>query len=338
VRLAVVVVLLVASIAAAETPSLELELGSRSASDVDRMIRIARAHRSDANSRVAFLAEQFRDTPFEFESRSPVPPPGTLRVRLDRFGCTGFVIAMLALATAHDFTEFTDNLRRIRYWGPGVDSDPATGNILDFAYEVFVDSAVGQGFATDVTQDVADGAELTAFSARFSRRHRKTHYDPEERLVVARVHPEEVVTARMLSLQALRTIDRSHIRTGDLLLFTRIDPHAVASDELLIGHVAIAVNIDGEVFMMHATRDYAWRPDGDSAEGGTGIHYGDARREQLGVSMATHWTSDPAGRQYRGDGMLHGYDPDHLRPMHHYMGGAGFTGVMVLRPRDPSPP
>ena len=318
--------------------TLQLELGRWTVGELDRLLRTARARYADPPQRLAFLAGQFRGTPFEYESWSPPPPAGTLRVRLDRFGCTGFVIAMLAMTGARDFEEYVRNLARIRYGrgAPGaLDSDPTTGNILDFAWEVFVDSAAGQGFAADVTAEVARGAALTPFRARFTARRRGQQYDPEERVVTPRLHRDAVVTARMLSQQDLARIDRARIRTGDLLLFSRVDPAAPVGDELLIGHAAVAVNLGGELYMVHATRDYVWRPNAGrtSAPIAAGVYYGSHRREQLGVAMATTWVP---GQQVRLDGVTyHGYDRTKLRPVHDYMAGAGFHGVLVLRPANP---
>jgi hypothetical protein len=319
---------------------LQLELGRWTVGGVERLLRTARARHADPNLRLAYLAEHFRGTPFEYESRSPPPPPGTLRVRLDRFGCTGVVITMLALAGARDFAELAHNLARIRYWRAApaaLDSDPTTGNILDFAWEVFVDSAVGQGFAADVTAEVARGVPLTPFRSRFTARRRGAEYDPEERLVIARVHPDRVVTARMLAQPDLARMDRARIRTGDVLLFTRVDPRRPVGDELLIGHAAIAINHEGEIYMLHATRDYVWRPNAGPSTPpiATGIYYDDPRREQLGVTLATAWVADPRGQALRRDGVVyHGYDRAQLRPVHDYMAGARFTGVMVLRPTN----
>jgi hypothetical protein len=354
----VIAALAVGGPAAAETPveqassgvveiggrKVQLELGTRTVRDVDHLIRAARVkHPADASARLAYLMEHFRGAPFAYESRSPMPPKGTLRMRLDKFGCTSFTITLLAMASAQDFAGFADNLRRIRYWKSderGVDSDPTTGNILDFAWEVYVDSAVGQGFADDVTREVAGETPLTAFSTKFTRRARSPHFDPEQRLVVARVHDGETVTAQMLTTEAFRKMDRRRIRTGDVLLFTHIDPKKPVGDGLLVGHTGVAVVQDGEVYMMHATPNYLWRPDARLGQKplATGIYYaGDLRREQLGVGMATAWVSDAEGRRavVPSWAVVHGYDPVKLRPVHDYMAGGPFSGVMVLRPRDP---
>jgi hypothetical protein len=132
-------------------------------------------------------------------------------------------------------------------------------------------------------------------------------------------------------------LDRSRIHTGDILLFTRVDPRQPTGEELLIGHAAVAIHLGGELYMMHATRDYVWRPTAgrDSPPIATGIYYGDPRREQLGVALATAWVADPRGQELRKDGVTyHGYHRTQLRAVHDYMAGARFHGVMVIRPMD----
>jgi hypothetical protein len=318
---------------------LQLELGRWTVGDVDALLADAQARFPEPGARLAFLMEHFRGTAFEYESQSDIPPPGRLRVRLRSFGCTGFAIYMLAMTDAASFEELVHNLRKIRYWETetrGVDSDPATGNILDFAYEVFVDSAVRHGYAVDVTAEVAGGAPLTTFRTRFSARTRTEEYDKGRRRIVSKVHQGAVVEAKMISRATFRAMDRSTIKTGDILLFSRVDPGKPAGDELMVGHLAIAVNRGGEIYMMHATRDYVWRPDATagSPKHATGHYYkNDPRREQLGVTMATTWVDDPAGRQMLLDGKpYYGYHPEELRPVHDYIVGAHIQGIMVLRP------
>lgn len=328
-------------------PRLQLELGRWTVAGVDRLLAEAHErHAADANARLAFVMERFLATPFGYESQLDLPPKGTMRVRLESFGCTGFVITMLAMSSARSFAEFTENLRRIRYLDSdrrGVDSDPATGNILDFAYDIFLDSAVGQGFARDITADIAGGdGALTTFRARFTARRRTVEYDVHRRLIVPKLHRDQVVAARMITTAAFaRRVDRSRIRTGDILLFSRVDPRKPVGETLLIGHMGIAVKRGGEIYLIHATRDYVWRPDATrgSKPIRTGRYYlDDPRREQLGVGPATKWVDDPAGKMVMIRGRAyHGYSPTELRPVHDYMAGAHFRGVMILRPRLLSP-
>jgi hypothetical protein len=321
---------------------LQLELGTWTVEDINVLLAEAHERFAEPGARIAYLMEQFVGTPFEFESQLAIPPAGTLRIRLASFGCTAFVIYMLAMTSARTFEDFADNVRQLRYLDSetrGVDSDPTTGNIFDFAYDIFVDAAARHGLARDVTAEVAGDAGLTTFSARFTARRRTPRYDREQRLIVPRLHNNEVVDAGMITLESFTDMDRSRIQTGDILLFSKIDPTKEVGDGLLVAHMGIAMNVDGEIYMMHATRDYVWRPTAtaDAPPTATGIYYGDdRRREQLGVTAATLWVADPEGQMIKIDGEpFHGYSPDELRPVHDYLLGAKFRGVMVMRPIGP---
>ncbi|MCC6995711.1 MAG: DUF1460 domain-containing protein [Deltaproteobacteria bacterium] len=320
--------------------TLQLELGRFTVGGINALLAEAHRRYPDPGARLYFLAEHFVGTPFLFESRLPLPEPGTLRVRLASFGCTGFVLTMLALAHAHDFEELAWNLRLIRYWGEGtIDSDPEHGSILDFAYDIFVDSAAGtHRMVRDVTTEVAPPSALDWFSSRVTRRQRTAEYDPERRWINPRLHAGEAVSAQLITRAGIQTMDRSAIHSGDILLFSRVDPSKPLGEEPLIGHCALAFNLGGEIFLLHATRDYYWRPDA-SAETpalGTGIFVADdPRREQIGVGWATAPADDLEGKKLKVGSIPHyGYQPRRLRPLKDYIKATRIRGIMVLRPLD----
>jgi hypothetical protein len=318
---------------------LRLELGKFTIQKLNDLLQESQQEGRDAPARVSFFMEQLKRIPFEYESQLPIPEKNVLRIRLASFGCTGFVIYLLALANASTFEEFAQNVRVLRYWQTetrGVDSDPTDGNIMDFAYNIFAVNAVERGFLKNVTQEVAGEYRLTTFKTRFTARRRTEEYDKENRLVVPKINHNKVVKAKMISDELFYYMDRSKIQTGDVFLFSRIDPEAPIGEELMVSHLGVALNVDGEIYLMHATRDYVWRPDAtqDTPPSTTGIYYAqDPRREQLGVSIATVWVNDYEGRQIKIDDKLYfGYHQTKLRPLHNYMTGAKITGVMVLRP------
>lgn len=322
---------------------LQLELGSYTVAKVNQLL--ARAQElPDPNARLTFLMEQFKRTPFAYESQMPIPPADTLRVRLQSFGCTGFAIYMLALNSASTFEEFAHSLRKIRYLqseSRGLDSDPVRGNILDFTEDVFLESALKQGYVRDVTAEVAGKAPLAVFRSRNVPRRRNPEEDPARHVILPKVNAGKVLSMQLISREAFTRMDRSRIRTGDILLFSRIIPDAAPSDELMFGHAAIALNMGGEIYMMHSTRDYLWRPEakpGDKPQA-AGVYYlDDVRREQLGVTVATQWVRDPRGRHIRIDGKsYYGYSPEHPRPVYDYLVGAHILGLAVLRPTNLSP-
>jgi hypothetical protein len=319
--------------------NLQLELGRWSVGAVNRLLDEAHLAKLDPSGRLAFLVDRFQGTAFEYESHLPIPPRDVLRVRLESFGCAGFTMYMLALSSAKNFEEFAHNLRAIRYReteARGVDSDPTVGNIFDFAFSAY-ENAAERGYVQDVTRAVAGGAALTAFRTRFLPRRRTAEYDPGKRLLVPKSHPGELVTVDMIGRKTFQTMDRSAIRTGDILLFSRVKPGA-PGDTLMVGHLGVAKNVDGEIYLTHATRDYLWNPEAtaDTPATGTGVFIeGDRRREQLGVAPATTWVSDPDGRKIKVKGKsYYGYHPTELRPLTDYIGGAHIEGIRVLRPLE----
>jgi hypothetical protein len=320
-----------------------LELGDRTVGDVDRMLADAAARYADPNARLAALTDAARGTPFEYESQLPLLSPGTLRVQLRSFDCTTFVITMVAMTGSRSFEELALNLRRLRYLDgmQRVDADPTDGNVLDYGYDLFVESAVKQGFLRDVTAEIAGTTPLTAFASRVVEHRRTAEYDTEQRLIRPRLHANEVVTAQMITREDFAAMDSSGIRDGDILLFSRVDPTAPIGDDLLIGHLAVArvrPRADGGpvLTLTHATRDYRWRPTAtwSTPPSATGVFYADdPRREQLGVSDAGLWVDDPNGRRLEIDGRpYYGYDTDAPRPLADYLEGAHVRGLMVLRP------
>lgn len=322
---------------------LQLELGTLSVEQVSSLLARAQAELPDPNERLTFLLERFKRTPFAYESQLPIPPPGTLRVRLQTFGCTGLAIYMLALASAGSFEEFVHSLRKLRYWQSetrGVDSEPVGGNILDFTEDIFLGSALKQGFVADVTAEVAGDTPRTTFRSRLTPHRRNPEEDPGRHLIVPKLHPGKVLSLQLLSRAAFTQMDRSRIKTGDILLFSRVVPGPEPSDELMFGHAAIALNRGGEIYMVHATRDYVFRPQAKPGDPSiaAGVYYlQDPRREQLGVGVATDWVRDPRGRHIRIDGKsYYGYSPDQLRPVYDYLVGAHIQGLMVLRPQNRS--
>jgi hypothetical protein len=102
----------------------------------------------------------------------------------------------------------------------------------------------------------------------------------------------------------------------------------------LIQHCSIAHIENDDLYMIHATKQFAWRPDAtaDSLPSHTGIYLdNDPRKEQLGVSFSG---------QYVGDGLIlddngvhyYGYKPEIKRSVRDFAIGCSFNGVKVLRP------
>src|SRR5262249_2183318 len=105
-------------------------------------------------------------------------------------------------------------------------------------------------------------------------------------------------------------------------------------------HMSVALNQGGEIYMVHASRDYLWRPTAKAGDPplAAGVYYQDARREQLGVSLATYGVKDKRGRSIRFHGKTyHGHAPELPRPVGDYLAGVRIQGIAVLRPINLTP-
>ena len=323
---------------------LQLELGSLTVGKVNALLRQAhKKHPVDASRRVAYVVDNLLlRSAFEYESLSPAPPAGTMRVRLASFGCTAFVLHSLALGASKNFEAFVHNLRQISYVDSlrrGVDNHPVKGNALDFAYNMLVERAVAHGLLEEITARVAGRTPTHLYRTRISLRRRNAEHDPRRTWIAPKLNKNRVVALRMISRANFAQMDRSKIRTGDVIIYSRVDRHKPVGTRVMVGHLALALNVGGEIYMTHATRDYVWRPlaTQKTKPYSTGVYYkDDPRMEQLGVSRAIMPTTDPAGINFvmRTGGVRRkywGYTEGKLRPVHHYMRGAHIRAVAFFR-------
>ena len=265
---------------------LKLELGSLTVGRVNEMLRLAHRKYPDASQRISYIVDNYLlGAAFEYESLSEALPAGTMRVRLESFGCTSFVLYSLALGASKNFEQFAHNLRLIRYRDSlkrGVDNHAVTGNKLDFAYNMIVDQAVKQGFLTEITAQVAGKTRTRLHRTQITPRRRIAEHDPRRSSIAPKLNFNKVVSLRMISRANFALMDRSKIKTGDVIIYSRVERGGPVGSKVMVGHLALALKIKGEIYMTHATRDYAWRPRATkkSAPYSTGVYYlGDHRRE-----------------------------------------------------------
>ena len=328
---------------------LELELGGFTVGKVNALLRAAhKEHPDDASARVAFIVDRhLLRAAFEYESISDALPAGTMRVRLSSFGCTSFVLYSLALGAARDFEELVHTLRQIRYQDTltrGVDNHGVTGNKLDFAYNMIVARAVGLGLLEEITAEVAGKVPTRLYRTRITPRRRIAEHDPRRTKIQPKLNANKVVALRMISRANFAIMDRSKINSGDVIIYSRVDRGTPVGTKVMVGHLAMALKVDGEIYMTHATRDYVFRPRANKSSKpySTGVYYkDDPRFEQLGVSRAIMPTTEAAGINFvsRKGGVRRkywGYREGKLRPIHHYMGGANIRAVAFFRVKNPS--
>jgi hypothetical protein len=305
----------------------QLELGDKTRSQLEELLVNAHAAVRSPGQRVAWIAERLLNTPFEYESRLPIPPPEHMRLRLASLDCMTFVYTVIALAAATSVEDAITRLKSLRYRAEPIDSDPELGNIFDFAEESLLVNAVKLGYLTDVTMEIGghDGTEEVTASLTATARH--FAHDPRRRLATPKLG-NDPLRVRSLRAPLLARLAAPWIQDGDIVLLRR----ATTSPSVLVHHLVIAsVRADGMTGFIHATRSFRCYPDPDPARppSHTGIFYDlDRRREQMGVSFGTQHVGDHVAFE-RDSLPYHGYTAE-PRALSDYA-PANFGGAFVLR-------
>jgi hypothetical protein len=280
-------------------------------------------------ARVARIGWAFAGSPFQFESRRPLPPKGALAVRLGTFDCYTYVLTVLALAQSASLGDFVRRLAELRYRDISqIDSHPETGTVFDFAEEALIINGTRRGLLLDVTAEIAGihGCERVASVLESIRR--VPEVDPDELWATPKLGNQEIV-AGMIPRERFHCLSEpGRLRAGDVLLMSR---GQIAGG--FVDHLGIVDMDDEGPHLLQCTRHYALHSEAQPADGGrfTGVFYDDARRcEQIGVGVAGAHAGDESALMIGGL-VMHGYESDGKRPLIDYLEGA-FQGVIVLRP------
>lgn len=295
-----------------------MDLGNWEEAKINQMLADAQKFKHP-NERMKYIALQFIDTAFSYESLTDIPPVGSLRVRLSAFDCITFGHYMLALTLSKTFDEFITNLVKIRFKDPeilGINCNPVEGNILDFTYNIYLINAVNRGMVKNCTNEILarKGLDPGKITRVLKPLHRMS--DLGGGLVVPKYGIQKIV----VNYIPTGDIDnvKKNIKTGDMILFVR--PFISNRPETIFGHGAIAIkgkdlpgrlrkNIgipddDDNIFFMHATKS-------KNTEG-----------KSIGVNIA--------GKETYMDSLI--YDSTKPRLLSHYCRGVGWRGVVILRP------
>jgi hypothetical protein len=312
-----------------------LELGAWTMDRLQALLA-AGAKCQDANERISCMARALLGTPFCAESRLAILPPGILRVRLETLDCITFLYTTIALAAARDLDQFVRHLFALRYHGAEtgrIDSDPEHGNIYDYVEESLLRKAIDHGYLVDITERVADPSSLANATADLQPMRRETALDPANAVVTPKYGAGQF-TASFIPQGAFSCLTANVVRSGDILLMTRALAGTGSPPSYLIQHCSIAHIEKDDLYMIHATKQFAWRPDAtaDSLPSHTGIYLGnDPRKEQLGVSFSGQYVGDELILDDNGV-HYYGYKPEIKRSVRDFAIGCNFNGVKVLRP------
>jgi condensation domain-containing protein/N-acetylmuramoyl-L-alanine amidase-like protein/phosphopantetheine binding protein len=308
-----------------------LELGSWKLEQLDDLI--AGRGNVAAADHLHRIAWAFAGTPFQFETRRPLPVGNRLPIRLGAFDCFTFVLTVLALAAAGDINDFARLLAALRYKDSreqGLDSDPEHGTIFDFAEEALLVNAVERGLLLDVTPDIAAGSSLEFVETQLSPVRRAAELDPLELWATPKLG-RRTISAGFIPHASFGCLDDgASLRNGDIVLMSR----GGSPGGQIIDHLGFVHVDNGQTHLLQSTRHFAYHPPPDSppaAGGYTGIFYDEERRrEQIGVGIGGGYLGD-AFTLYQGSLPLFGYRSGERRLLSDYLRGA-FTRCLVLRP------
>jgi hypothetical protein len=226
------------------------QLGQWTKEEINKMLVDAQKIK-DPNRRMEFIVGKFMGTEFYYDSQLPILDKGKLRVRLETFDCVTFIYNMVAMSASKNYDEFVINYRNLRYKDPdklGVDNDPENGNIFDFTEESVYENAIKKGYLRDVTREVAGAAPLTTVSTVLRPVSRDSHHDQKTHVVTPKVHMNEKFSVQTIDADVYSRIDKSKVKDGDVILFTRD-----SGQRVIFTHLAIAKKMaNGEISFVHA--------------------------------------------------------------------------------------
>ncbi|MDB5553451.1 MAG: Peptide synthetase [Rhizobium sp.] len=308
-----------------------LELGSWKLEELEGLI--ASRSGGSASDHLHRIASAFVGTPFQFETRRPLPIGKRLPVRIGAFDCFTFVLTAIALAAASEINEFPRILANLRYKESreqGLDSDPEKGTIYDFAEEALLINAVERGLLRDVTSEIAAGAGVEFVETQLSPVRRAPELDPLELWATPKLGGG-VISAAFIPRAAFSCLDdATALQNGDILLMSRGNsPGGQIIDHLGFAHVE-----EGRTHLLQSTRHFAYHPTPESPPPFghyTGIFYDTERRcEQIGVGIGGSYLGDEF-TLYQGGLPLFGYRSGERRLLSDYLQGA-FARLLILRP------
>ena len=313
----------------------KLELGNWSIDKIDALLNEANFHSSTLGQKIVFIIQYFMGTPFIYDAQLPLAEEGTLKIRLKSFDNFTFVHNMLALYKANNFEEYVKNLYEVEFAWPEkniINNDPDKGNRLLFACESVLINAIKQGYVHDITAELVDVEKIDRVEIDIQRYKRPKKTDQKE-LFVSPKYKSGIKKEHFINANNIDKINKDLVKTGDIILLTKgkISNRGVKQN-VLINHLVFAYKEYGEIYFIHASKDFIFRSPvvSDAANLYAKVYY-DSKlaKEQLGVSfgykhLGEKFNMDLNGVEYWA------YDPlikecliDYIKP--------NYWGVKILR-------
>jgi len=182
--------------------------------------------------RIAFLSKHFLNTPYkESTLTGDINSPEVVVINLEEVDCFTFIDYMEALRRSRSFTEFTENLRNVRYRSAELTFHNRNHFFTDWAvsnsdYIVDASSDTGAEKITNVRKILNDKGDGTFFIPGVSCREREFIYVPA-------IYINETVTG--------------HLKSGDYI--------GIYSEKegLDVSHVGIIIREQDAVKLRHAS-------------------------------------------------------------------------------------
>jgi acyl carrier protein len=314
----------------------QLELGSWDLKGLAKLMADARLKPS-ANERLFHVAWALWGTPFQFESRLPIPSPGQIPIRLGTFDCITYVYMVIALSAARDLGEFIHFYRDLRYVEAEdreANSNFESGTLLAFAEESLFRNACEMGILKDVTAEVFDASLLETLETTLIPVQLPRSLSPQQLWATPKLGPVPIRKCFLPKMNFTQLSEPNGLRNGDVIVMSRGQPHRGR----LIDHVAFVHLHDGDQYLLQSTRHFAWQPDASLATPGafTGVFYDDLhQKEQIGVGITGPYAGESVAFT-RDEIAYHGYECTGWRTMKDYL-DSNFTHFLVLRLCDESP-
>lgn len=316
-----------------------MNLGSIDRAELNFLIQKINISNTSLNQRVSAWSKYFLGTKFKLESKLQDLAKDQLRVEIGSMDCITFIYNCIALAGSSDLNSLVNRLYQIRYRNDDdsifINNDQINGNFFDFAAESLLFNCVDKNIIKDVTAEVAGPENVVPLKMKLKKMIRPVVQDEKHGLIYPK-YPNKNFNTQFIPSECVKKINFSKVLLGDIVLFTRVEiqpnqPNYLGEQEFFVSHAAIVDREDGELYMIHATKNfwvdcskkkYCNKPYDE-------FDVEECDKEYLGVWYAGAYLGDK--HRKKKDGLKYfGYDKWKKRSLSHFAESL-FSGIKIIR-------
>jgi len=104
------------------------------------------------------------------------------------------------------------------------------------------------GMLRDITEEVSGTRKPETVSTILKPVVRDAKHDKKRTVVAPKVHKGERVSAEVITINGYKNMDKSKVKNGDLIIFTR-----GSNQKVIFTHCAFALVKNGEIYITHAS-------------------------------------------------------------------------------------